>query len=235
MRRAPEDEWVAPLAGRDAEIEALAAALRGRQSRLVAGPPGIGKTRILREALSREPGPHVLLEAPRTLHELLVHLAKALPCAPARATSFALKAAALAALEAEPRPILLEDANDCDPRMYRFLQAVYHISGSCLIVTARSRSATGHLRKLLWDPREEIRLKPLGRIEAGALFESATASYKLSALDLDTFRNRTLAAARGNPGQILAMCRLAARPEYREGRHIKFVPVRMDVLPSFLG
>jgi hypothetical protein len=30
------------------------------------------------------------------------------------------------------------------------------------------------------------------------------------------------------------MCRLAARPEYQNGRHIKFLPLRMDVLPAFV-
>jgi hypothetical protein len=30
------------------------------------------------------------------------------------------------------------------------------------------------------------------------------------------------------------MCRLAARPEYRVGRRIRFLPLRMDMLPAFL-
>jgi hypothetical protein len=88
---------------------------------------------------------------------------------------------------------------------------------------------------LLWDPREEIRLRPLKRTEAAELFAAAVAAYKLNSLDLDDFRSQVLRSARGNPGQILAMCRLAARPEYRQGRHVKFLPLRMDVLPEFIG
>jgi hypothetical protein len=236
MRKAIENDAVVPLVGRAAELEAVASALRSRRSRLVTGPPGIGKTRILTEALARERAPHVFLHAPRTLHELLEQLAAILPClGPGRTPSAVLKAAVLPALRAEPRAILLDDAHECDPRMYRFLQAVYYAPGCCLIATARSRGSLGHLRKLLWDPREEVCLKPLGRVDAGALFDSTAAAYKLSELELDDFRKRTLAAARGNPGQIVAMCRLAARPEYQAGRHIKFLPVRMDALPSFLG
>lgn len=237
MRKAIEDDGCAvPLVGRRGELEALVSALKSRQSRLVTGPPGIGKTRILAEALAGEHGPQVVLRAPRTLHDLLEQLAAILPCRMAgRAPSSVLKAAVLPALRAEPRAILLDDANDCDPRMYRFLQAVYHTPGSCLIATARSRGSLGQLRKLLWDPREEVCLKPLSRAEAGLLFDGAAAEYKLGALELDEFWKRTLASARGNPGQIVAMCRLAARPEYQAGRHIKFLPVRMDVLPSFLG
>jgi hypothetical protein len=235
MRTPIEVDAIVPLVGRRAELEALAIALRSRQSRLATGPPGIGKTRMLAEALAREDGPHVVLRAPRTLHDLLTQLAALLSCPVAgRTTSSVLKAAVLPVLRAEPRAILLDDASDCDPRMYRFLQAVYHSPGSCLIATARSRGSLGHLRKLLWDPREEVCLKPLSHVEAGALFDGAAAAYKLSELDLDDFRNRTLASARGNPGQIVAMCRLAARPEYRRGRRIQFLPLRMDALPAFL-
>ena len=141
----------------------------------------------------------------------------------------------LDALKHEPRAIFLEDVTDADPRMYRFLQAIYHSKGNCLIVTARSRESLGYLRRLLWDPREEIRLRPLKRAEAAGLFEAAVAAYKLDSLELDGFRSQVLRSARGNPGQIVAMCRLAAQPQYRLGRRVKFLPLRMDALPAFIG
>jgi len=158
-----------------------------------------------------------------------------LACRVTGATSMSLKPAILEFLKREPRAVLLEDVTEADPRMYRFLQAIYHSPGNCLVVTARSRESSGYLRRLLWDPREEIHLRPLKRREAAGLFEAAVATYKLDSLDLDGFRSQVLRSARGNPGQILAMCRLAARPEYRQGRHVKFLPLRMDALPAFLG
>jgi hypothetical protein len=118
--------------------------------------------------------------------------------------------------------------------MYRFLQRVYYIPSVCLVVTAASRECLGHLHKLLWDPREEIALKPLVRPEALNLFEAACRMYRLQSFDLDTFRRKALTAAQGNPGQILTMCRMAGRPEYRDGRHIKFLPLRMDALTAFV-
>jgi hypothetical protein len=146
-----------------------------------------------------------------------------------------LKPVILESLKHEPRVVCLEDVAEADPRMYRFLQAIYHSPGNCLIVTARSRESLGYLQRLLWDPREEIRLQPLKRAEAAGLFHAAVAAYQLASLDLDSFRRQALRSARGNPGQIVTMCRLAARPEYRQGRHIKFLPLRMDALPAFLG
>jgi len=230
-----------PLIGRRKEVEALASALSGRQSCLMLGPAGIGKTRLIQEAMALSRPPCVCIEQPMgmVLHQLLVELAGSLGCSGRLAdfqcaTSLALKAMVWEALRATPRCIVLEDMADADPRMYRFLQRVYYIPGVCLIVTARSRSGLGHLRKLLWDPREEIALGPLNRAESLALFEAASRECDLGGLDLDGFRRQALAAARGSPGQIQAMCRLACHPQYRNGRHIKFLPLRMDALPAFV-
>ena len=229
------DDRLIPLAGRRDEVQELTAALQKRQSRLITGPPGMGKTRLLAEAVLGCAAPYLLVRGPRVLHDLLVQLAGMLACRMTGTTSMSLKAAVLDSLKHEPRAVFLEDIAEADPRMYRFLQAIYHSPGNCLIVTARSRESLGYLRRLLWDPREEIRLQPLKRAEAAGLFAAAVAAYKLDSLDLDGFRSQVLRSARGNPGQIVTMCRLAARPEYRRGRHVKFLPLRMDALPAFIG
>jgi ribosomal protein S18 acetylase RimI-like enzyme len=208
----PTDSRAIRLVGRRDEVEALARAIESGQSRLIVGPPGIGKSRLIAEALSRHPAPYSLLQRP-------------------------LKPALLKALQAAPRTILLEDVVNSDPKLYRFLQQLYHSPHNCLLVTTRSLDSIGYLRKLLWDPREQVYLKPLKRAEAAALFETAVAAYQLDSRDLldwDDFRNKVLRSARGNPGQILAMCRLAVRPEYRVGRRIRFLPLRMDILPAFV-
>jgi hypothetical protein len=233
--RSAIDDRLIPLAGRRNEVQELAAALRTRQSRLITGPPGMGKTRLLAEAVSECAAPYLLIRGPRVLHDLLVQLAGMLACRVTGATSMSLKPAVLESLKHQPRAVFLEDVVEADPRMYRFLQAIYHSPGNCLIVTARSRESLGYLRRLLWDPREEIHLQPIQRTEAAGLFAAAVAAYKLDSLDLDGFRSQVLRSARGNPGQIVAMCRLAVRPEYRQGRHVKFLPLRMDVLPAFIG
>jgi hypothetical protein len=119
--------------------------------------------------------------------------------------------------------------------MYRFLQELYYIPGGSLIVTATSRADLGFVRKLLWDPREEILLDPLSRAEAQLLFDEAVRAFGIESLKIDEFGRKVLAAAKGKPGQILAMCRMAARPEYQQGRYIKFLPLRMDMLSASLS
>jgi len=229
-----------PLFGRRDEVRTLTNALCTRKSCLILGPKGIGKTRLLQESLSIARQPYVYIEGAEVLHQLLVELAARLSCPAGRfgsvrnATSVALKPSVLDAIRKLPRCLVLENVADADPRMYRFLQQVYYVPGACLIVTAGSRDCLGHLRKLLWDPREEIALKPLTRTEALSLFDVASRMYRLESFDLDAFRCKVLTAAQGNPGQILTMCRMASRPEYQDGRHIKFLPLRIDALTAFV-
>ena len=229
-----------PMAGRRDEMKALSSALRLRQSRLIVGPPGIGKTRLLDECIAGSGQRVIRTERPPALHHLLVRMAEQLGCrsvrfsCPEQATSIHLKPLVLNALRANPRCVIVENLESRDPRMYRFLQDLYYIPGAALVVTARSIDRIGYVRKLLWDPRETIVMKPLSRPESLGLFEEAGRIFRLESVDLDDFRHKVISAARGNPGQIIAMCRMATHPEYRSGRYIKFLPLRMDMLSAFV-
>ena len=58
----PTESQVIPLVGRRKEVEALVRAIQAGQSRLIVGPPGIGKSRLIAEAISRHSAPSILLE-----------------------------------------------------------------------------------------------------------------------------------------------------------------------------
>lgn len=109
------DNRMVPLAGRRGEVLELVAALRAHQSRLITGPPGMGKTRLLAEAVCVRPAPHLLVRGPCVLHDLLTQLAGMLGCGTAGTTNVSLKAAVLAALKLEPRAVFIEDMADADP------------------------------------------------------------------------------------------------------------------------
>lgn len=228
------------LVGRRNEVAALSAALKSRQSRLIVGPAGIGKTRVLQESLAKSGQPFVSIAKPVVLHDLLVRLGEVLNCRSGRfadlrhATTVHLKPLVLNTLRATPHCVILEDIERVEPRMYRFLQELYYVPKTCLIATVRSKNRMGYLRKLLWDPRQELALKPLTHQESLRLFEEACRVFRLDPLDLDDFRQQVIQAARGNPGQILGMCRLAGQSGYRRGRHIKFAPLRIDLLSGLV-
>jgi hypothetical protein len=226
------------LAGRRQEVAALAAALKARESRLITGPAGIGKTRLVEEALAKAGQPFALVSRPAALHDLLASLAVQIGCRSSRfadlrrATTIHLKPLVLNALGAGPRCVILDGVEDVEPRMYRFLQELSFVPRTCLVAAVRSRGRMGYLGRLFWNPDDEIALPPLTRIESLALFEQACQAFGLGPFDVDGFRQKALAAACGNPGRILGMCRLAARPEYRSGRYIKFAPLSIDYLSA---
>jgi hypothetical protein len=93
----------------------------------------------------------------------------------------------------------------------------------------------GELHRLFWDPRRTVQVTPLSEPEASTLFELAADRFGLREFDLADFRPRVLDNAKGNPGQIVEMCRMARDPQYRSGKHIMFAPLRIDLMARYLG
>jgi hypothetical protein len=243
-----------PLMGLASECHRLATALRKRQPLLIIGPSGSGKTALIAAALANLPMPEGIISIQHcsNLHHLLTDLARALLGTGHRTfrkltgagkdaekwlsqqTSVHLRGVLWTSLEAEPRVIILDGVASAGFPMYRFLQRLYFIKGVALVASARDPVSLGALARLFWDPRNTIHLHPLNEADANQLFDLAIARFDLGHLDIEEFRLRALEAAKGNPGQLIEMCRFASNPMYISGRHIKFAPLRIDVLMKFL-
>jgi hypothetical protein len=105
-----------------------------------------------------------------------------------------------------------------------------------IVASARDAFALGALGHLFWDPAKTLRLKPLNDAASAELFETAARHYGVAAANLEDFRGRALETASGNGGQIVEMCRLAAKPEYLTASgKIKLELVRIDSLIGTMG
>lgn len=227
-------------------------AIQRGESLLVLGPAGSGKTTLVRSVAASIKGA-VYVGHRRVLHDMLASLATAL--VENRHIRFArlgknghtpdrwaseqpsvhLRGLIWSGLEASPCLLILDSIEGSSFQAYRFFQRVYHSPGMKMIAISRDPFRLGELHRLFWDPRRTIQMTPLSDPEASTLFELVADRFGLREFDLADFRPRVLDNARGNPGQIVEMCRMARDPQYRSGKHIMFAPLRIDLMIRYLG
>jgi hypothetical protein len=225
-----------PLVGRGRELRALSALLRRGSRALVLGPRDSGKTRLAAEAFAACRLRPIPARAPSALHAHLEQIyCELFPsegvAAARRIPGRSLQARVLGQLRLHPRWLWIDDPSPAEPRLFRFLERMLWIDGCGPLVTASSRARLGRLSSLLWDPREEVLLRPLSRSASALLLEEAIRGFGLESLGpLGDFRTQALEAAAGLPGRLVVLCRLAARPEYRRGGRLMFAPLWIDTL-----
>jgi hypothetical protein len=125
-------------------------------------------------------------------------------------TSIHLKGLLWTAVESSPLPMMLDGIAGASFPTYRFLPRIYHTPGMALFAASRETFSLGALARLFWNPAKALYILPLPERDAKQLFEAATDHFNLRNLNLDEFRKKVLRSARGNPGQIIEMCRLAS-------------------------
>jgi hypothetical protein len=239
-----------PFVGMVREMQRLSLAFATGDSLLLLGPQGSGKTKLIQEALSGNRQVLYIAWEP-SLHALLTAMARALIAARhagfmshaktgpnpedwlAVQTSIHLKGLLWSAVENAPVPMMLDGIAGAGFPTYRFLQRIYHAPGMALFAASRDAFSLGALARLFWNPAKALNIPALHERDAEQLFQAAADHFKLRNLELDEFLEKVLESARGNPGQIIEMCRLAAQPQYHSGGYIKFAPLRIDTLMKF--
>jgi len=234
---------VLPLAGLEQERKRIERALRNGDSLVVLGPPGSGKTRLLQECCRNVAGT-AFVDYRANRHQLPRALSEALVAAghdgirqgAARQSAVHLRGMLWNALEKRPARLVVDGIGGASFPVLRFFQRIYFVPGMSIVASARDALALGALGRLFWDPRKTLQLTPLNDAASAELFGNAVSAFNVHASNLREFQSRVLQASAGNGGQIVEMCRLAARPGYRTGSgRIKFELVRIDSLVSTMA
>jgi hypothetical protein len=246
------------MVGRQTELRRLLDAIVKRESLLIWGPAGAGKTRLVQTALSELPGEiarrclqhsgeQSLQEVLRGLVRWLADVDDPLILAKFRAekadypsfkswlqeqTSLRLRGLLYRAATERQYWIFLDHM---PPLSHAFARVIKELIWKCKtpVYLLASRFSPEHIGKawsLYWTNRYRMEVEPLPESEARDLLESCIRRFALVNFDLLGFREEILRLSGHLPGAIARMCALAAEPRYHYARRIKTRLVHVDYL-----
>ncbi len=246
------------IVGREAEMRRLRAAIRKRESMLILGPAGAGKTFLLRNVLvdldGNLAGHWLYADGAAGLRELLHRLLRQIleaedPYLLARLakdgtprlgfpewleaqSSLRLRGLLYHAAEQRRYWIFLDHLPPLTQAVARVVKELVRMRGTPVYLLARGCGPEhiGKVTDLYWMKENRLPLGPLPEPAARRLLEASIERYGLADLDLKGFRQEVLRLSGGLPGAIVKMCALAADPRYWVGPRIKTRLVKIDSL-----
>ncbi len=246
------------MTGRRQELRRLNAAMKSRKSLLIWGAADSGKTTLAMKAIEQFPQANrdkcIYWAGPGSLRELLSHIVGALwragdpyvrkklqmdggenstPDSWLRAqSSLRLRGIAFSAMEREPYWLFLDYVPPASHAMAHLLKEFVWRCKTPVYLLARgcTESEIGWMWSLYWTSEYRIGLPRLTECEARQLFEKCVRHFGLAGLELDEFREEILRRSGHQPGSIVKMCEMAAKPRYQCGEQIKVNVVHVDYL-----
>jgi len=228
---------------REEERQRIDRFLVNRRPFVVYGPPGVGKTLLLRDVLS-EFRSVLYCEDSSTTNVVFRSLAHSLlrlasprakkafrdEDAIAAKSAVSLKGIVMDALREREYSIVLDHLKRPS---YAFAAAVREIMGwGSTPVSAVARSAhmedTGFLQPLYGDRSQKCEIDNFGPATAERFAREMIRSRGLSGANVGEFLEKILEFSAGNPGAMIALIDMARYPKYRSQEHIKITPLYMD-------
>ncbi len=252
---------VATLFGRERETRRVLQAIHRRESLLIWGPAGAGKSALLHGAIAAAPyrirARCIWIDGAKGRKQILRQIVGALhQCRDgaissvtgwnsyedsefqrwlARQTSRGLGGLAAEVLRDTGYWLVLDHFPPATHAMARLLSDFMRRCKTPVYLTARghSRKEIGDAWKLYWNPERWLELGPLTESAAKELFDSCSQAGWLDARDLEKARMEILRASGKIPGAIRAMCALAREPRFQAGGRIKTRLLRTEYLIGF--
>jgi hypothetical protein len=250
--------WEPPFLGRKAETLRLRTRLTGRESLLIWGPAGIGKTALVMEVLKDLPlvisRSTIYLSGIASLQPLLRSLLgrlyqledsalrRQLHAEGVRRDSFnnwqhslntsRLKGAVYRSAENGQYRIVLDHMPPLTHAVAKIVKELVQMRDTPVFLLARglSESQLGRAAGLYWSDHQRLGLGPLPDRVLRELLEGCIQHFRLGRLNLAGFREDMVRLSRGIPGALIKMCALAAEPRCQFESQVKTKLVHIDSL-----
>lgn len=229
--------------GRRKEGQRINQLLAKRRPFLVHGPSGVGKTLLLRDALTKF-GSVLYCDDSGTLNAVFRKLALALlrldnprakkafqsENAVAKKSAVALKGIVLDALHEGEYSIVLDHLR-CPS--HSFAAVVREIMGwgstpVCAVARSSHMEDTGFLQPLYGDRSQKCEIRNFDDATAEQFACEMIKRRGLWGANMAEFQDKVLKFSEGNPGAIITMIDMARYPKYRSEEHIKISPLYID-------
>lgn len=234
-------------------------ALLRRESLMICGPAGIGKTALVAEVIASLPaglaGRCLKIRGAKDLRDLLrqliwqLHeaedkiLRRQLRSERVSAASFAawlrrlssgrLKGTLYHSLEGGEYCVFLDHLPPLTKAAAKVVKEVFWMRHTPVYLLVRDEGAQRIDRLcqfFYWGERERFALPPLPAEAAAELLQECIERFGLARFELSDFKQEVLELSRHIPGAIVRMCTLAADPRYQYGSRIKIKSVYINYL-----
>ncbi len=246
------------LIGRDSAIRRLRLAIQKRQSQLIWGASGAGKTFLIQQLLAGlsdvDRRRCIYSSAANNGRELVANFVRGLYLAGDplvrrkvhgdgaeeltlsrwidHQSLLRLRGILLSATESGDYCLFMDHQHSPTRKLTRWIEEIMYRCKTPVYLCGQgySQAEIGHAWSLYWCDRYRTRLGPLTEAPARELLEICIHKFGLDSLDLTTFRTDILRLTGGLPGPIAKMCELAADPCYHFRKHIRVKLVHVDYL-----
>lgn len=222
---------------RRAELARLAAQAHQRQSLLVFGPEGVGKTRLLQEFTRTQPLALYVSQA-RSPHDLLLSLVnslrqvrvRGLPSNTSTMTTSSLKGVVNRTLDVEPFLMVLDHLEGPSRVVTKIVKELNYYGRTPIFLGARSphMEDIGALQPICADKSERLEVMNWPPPVAVEFAHYEAERTGLWASNLDAALESIVQLSDGNPGSIVRMVKMAHQSQYWTEDQIKFHVLYLD-------